>query len=182
VIEVTHAGAAARIALRLVLERRLQLGGRLVALRLPEHLQAMAVRVVEAVRRAVTDVAVEPRPVDAGLLQRVYPPSERLGAVCPVREVPEAGLGRGRQLERGPLVVAESAQIDGVAALGRHLHAEELAEVGEALVRLRRQQLDVREVREVANRLRHPNASRGLTTGSRGDLRGGGRPAGSRAP
>ena len=70
-----------------------------------------------------------------------------------IRDVADAGLRRGGQLQRRKLVVAEAAQVDRVAALAGHLHAEDLAEVREALVGLRCQQLDVREVREVANGL-----------------------------
>jgi hypothetical protein len=46
--------------------------------------------------------------------------------------------------------------------LAGDLHAEDLAEVVEALVRLRCQQLDVREMREITDRLgqeRYPCAS-----------------------
>ena len=103
----------------------------------------------------MAEVAVEPRALDARRLERRDPALERLGAVRAVREVPDAGLRRRGQLQRRPLVVAEAAQVDRVAALAGDLHAEDLPEVDEALVGLRRQQLDVREVREVADRLRH---------------------------
>src|SRR3954453_20586534 len=72
-----------------------------------------------------------------------------------VGEVPDARLRRGGQLERRALVVTEAAQVERVSALARDLHAEELAEVEEALLRLGCEQLDVREMRDVANRLAH---------------------------
>src|SRR4029079_4477097 len=83
------------------------------------------------------------------------PPVERLGAHRAIGDVPDAGVGRLGQLDRRALVVAEAPEVDRVAALRAHLHAEELAEVAEALVGLRRQELDMREVREVADGLGH---------------------------
>ncbi len=154
-IEVAHADAAAGIAVRLVLQRGLDLRRRRVALRLVEELDPVTVGVEEAVRGAVAEVAVEPLPGDAAGLQRRDPPLQRLGAVGAVGEVPDARLRRRRELERRALVVAEAAQVDRVAALARDLHAEDLAEVEEALLRLRREQLDVREMRQVADRLGH---------------------------
>ena len=59
VVEVAHADAASRIPLRLVLQRRPELGRRDVALGLVEELEAVAVRIEEAVRGAVAEVAVE---------------------------------------------------------------------------------------------------------------------------
>ena len=83
------------------------------------------------------------------------PAPEGLDAVGAVRNVPDPRLlGRG-QLERRPLVVAEASQVHRVASLTGDLHAEDLPEVVEALVGLRRQQLDVREVREVTDGLCH---------------------------
>ena len=103
----------------------------------------------------MAEVAVEPGAGDSAGLEGRDPPLERLGGVRAVGQVPDARLRRGRQLERRALVVAEAAQVDRVAALARDLHAEDLAEVVEALVGLRREQLDVGEVREVADRLAH---------------------------
>ena len=141
--------------MRLVLQRGPQLRRRRVSLGLVEELDAVPVRIAEAVGRAVAEVAVEPVPVDPAGLERRDPARERLRAVGAVGEVADARLRGGGQLERRALVVAEPAQVDRVSVLARDLHAEELAEVVEALVRLRRQQLDVREMREVADGLGH---------------------------
>ena len=154
VVEVADADAAARVALRLVLQRRAKLGRRLVALGLVEELDAVAVGIEEAVGRGRgrgRRRATRPR--------RPPPRARRPGARAP------RGCACGRRGGRRPpardavsfsddaLVVAEAAQVDRVAALAGDLHAEDLAEVVEALVGLRRQQLDVREVREVADGL-----------------------------
>ena len=127
VVEVAHADAAPRVALRLVLERRPKLRRRLVALGLVEELEPVAVGIEEAVGGAVTEVAVEPLALDAGRLERGDPAlaaprgcaSGRRGARRP------ACVGRG-QLHRRPLVVAEAAQVHRVAALARDLHPEDL--------------------------------------------------------
>jgi hypothetical protein len=55
----------------------------------------VAVGVEEAVRGAVAEVAVEPRALDAGRLERGDAPRERLGAVRAVGEVPDARLRGG---------------------------------------------------------------------------------------
>ena len=155
VVEVADSDAAPRVALRLVLERRPKLRGRLVALGLVEELEPVAVGIEEAVGAAVAEVAVEPAALDSGRLERRDPALESLRAVRAVGQVPDPGLrGRG-QLQRRPLVVAEAAQVHRVSRSPGDLHAEDLPEVDEALVRPRRQQLDVREVREVTDRLRH---------------------------
>ena len=143
VVEVPDSDAAARVAVRLILERRLKLRWRVVALGLVEELVAMPVRIEEAVRGPVPEVAVEPRALDPAGLECRDPPLERLGAVRPVREVPDARPARSGELQRRALVVTEAPQVHRVAALARDLHAEDLPEVVEALVRLRRQQLDV---------------------------------------
>src|SRR4029077_7647240 len=154
-VEVANADAATGIAVRLVLGRRSQVRRRRVALRLVEQLEAVAVGVREPVRPAVTGVAVEPGALDSGSLQRRDTALERLRRVRAVGEMPHARLRRGGQLERRALVVAEAAQVERVSALARDLHAEKLAEVEEALLRLRREQLEVREMRDVADRLAH---------------------------
>ncbi len=161
-IEMADADTAARVALRLVLQRGAQLGRRLVALRFVEELEPMAVRIEKAVRGAVPDVAVGPLAVDSRRFERGDAARERLGAVRAVGDVPHSRLRSGGQLQRRTLVVAEAAQVDRVAALAGNLHAEDLSEVRQALVGPRRQQLDMREVREVADGLgqdRYPRVS-----------------------
>ena len=155
VIEVADADAAPRVAARLVLERGPQLRRSRVVLGLVEELDAVAVGVEEAVGAAMAEVAVDPVAGDASGIERCDPAGERLRAVRAIREVTDARLRRRGELERGALVVAEAAQVDRVALLAGDLHAEDLAEVEEALVRLRREQLDVREVSEVADRFGH---------------------------
>jgi hypothetical protein len=103
----------------------------------------------------VTEVAGEPLARDAGRLEGGDPARQRLGAVRAVREVPDTRLPRRRELQRRALVLAEAAQVNRVAVVTRDVHAEELAEVVEALLGSRRQELDVREVREVADGLAH---------------------------
>ena len=95
-VEMAHADAAAGVALRLVLQRRPQLGRSLVALRFVEELEAVAVGIEERVRGAVSDVALEPFAGDARRVERGDPPLERLDAVRAVREVPDARLRRSR--------------------------------------------------------------------------------------
>jgi hypothetical protein len=143
VVEVADSDAAGRVALRLILERRAKLGGRLIALGLVEELVAMAVGIEEAVGGTVTEIAVEPLALDAGRLECGDPALQRLGAVCAVGNVPDPGLLGSGQLQRGSLVVAEATQVDRVAALAGDLQPEDLPEVVEALVRLGRQEFDV---------------------------------------
>src|SRR4029077_14792683 len=113
--------------MRLVLQRGLDLGRRRVALRLVEELDPVTIGVLEAVRGAVPEVAVEPLPADAAGFQCRDSPPQRLGAVGAIGEVPDARLRRRRELERGPLIVTEAAQVDRIPCLTRDLHTEDLA-------------------------------------------------------
>ena len=89
-VEMTNANAAARVALRLVLERGPKLGRRDVALRLEEELEAVPVGIAEGVRGTVAEVAVRPLAGNAGCLERVDAPRERLGAVRAVGDVADS--------------------------------------------------------------------------------------------
>ena len=69
-VEPLDGDAAADVALRLVLQRGAQVLGRDVALGLVVELEDVAVRVGEAVRGAVPDVAVDPALAEPGRLDR----------------------------------------------------------------------------------------------------------------
>ena len=90
VVEPLDAGAAAGVALRLVAPRRLQVLGGDVALGLVVELETVAVGVLEAVGRPVSDVPVDPAAAEARLLDRRDAALERLGAPGAQREVAEA--------------------------------------------------------------------------------------------
>ena len=97
----------------------------------------------------MAQVAVGPADAEPGLLEDGGAPLERLRARRPEGEMAHArGLGRG-ELERVMLVVVPAAEVDGVAAAAALREAHDVDEEVEALLRFRRQQLDVRQVREV---------------------------------
>ncbi len=152
VVDPPHVHAARRIALGLVLQRGAAIGGRVVPLRLPVELEDMAVRVAEAPGRAVAEVAVDADDVAALGPQRGEAALERGGAARAEGGVPEARGGRGGELQRVPLVVVPAAQKDAVTLRAAHRHAHHVAEEGEALLRLRRQQLDMAEMGQVHDR------------------------------
>ena len=115
VVEPLHRRAASDVALRLVPPRRPQMLGRLVPLGLVEELEDVPVGIGEAVRRAVTDVAVDPPRPEPGRLDRGDAPLERLGAPRAQRDVAEPGLRRLRELQAVAQVVAPAAQVDRLA-------------------------------------------------------------------
>src|SRR4029077_12677314 len=127
--EMPDANTATGIALRLVLQRGAELGRRHVALGLVEELEAVTVGIEKAVGATVTEVALVPAARRAARLERDNATVECRGAVRAVGEVADAGLGRVRQLQRRPLVVAEAAQVDRIPFFARYLHAEEVAKV-----------------------------------------------------
>ena len=74
---------------------------------------------------------------------------QRLGARGAVGEMAHAGdLGRG-ELQRVMLVVVPAAQVDRVALPAAFGHAEDVDEEAQALLGLRRQKLDMRQVRQI---------------------------------
>ena len=77
---------------------------------------------------------------------------QRLRAARAERHVPHARGLRGRQLQRMALVIVPAAQIDRVALAAALGHAHDVDEEVQALVRLRRQQLDVAEMGEIEDR------------------------------
>ena len=78
VVEALDRGAAGRVALRLVAQRRLEVRRRHVAIGLPQHLHDVAVGVVEAVGAAVAVVAVDPADAETGGLDRLDAAGERV--------------------------------------------------------------------------------------------------------
>jgi hypothetical protein len=95
------------------------------------------------------EVAVRPSLALAGLLDDGGPPLERFRARRAPRDVAHARHFRRRQLQRVMFVIVPSAQKDGVAAAAALGHPHDVDEEMEAFLRLRRQQLDVREVGEI---------------------------------
>ena len=111
----------------------------------------MAVGVAEAVRRPVAVVAVGPAVAEPRRLDRGDPPLQRLGV--PARSAiwpsPSAASVSFSALA---LVVAPAAQVHRLARARLDLHAQHVDEERQALGGLRRQQLDVADVGEVATR------------------------------
>ena len=117
VVEPAHIAAARRKALRLVLQRWLLVGRRLVPLGLVVKLDHVAVRILAHEGLAVAEIAVGPADVEARALQRRGAPLQRLRRARAIGDMAHARRLRRRQLERIALVVVPAAQIDGVALL-----------------------------------------------------------------
>src|SRR5450631_2277923 len=98
-VDAPHIAAARRIALRLVLQRGLELGRRLVPLGLVIELDLVPVRVLAHEALAVAEIAVGPADVEAGTLQRGGASFQRLRRAGAERHVAEAGCLRGGKLE-----------------------------------------------------------------------------------
>jgi hypothetical protein len=164
VVQPLHGGAAADVALGLVLQRRPQLFGRAVLLGLEVELERVAVGVGEAVGGAVAEVAVDPALAATGRLDRAHPPLQSLGAPGAHGHVAQAGALRLGQLEAVALIVAPAAQEHGLPLARLDLHPEHLLEEAQALVRLGREQLGVADVGDVVDhcpstRARRPSRS-----------------------
>ena len=152
VVDAARVDAARRIGLRLVLERRLELGRRLVPFGLVIDLEPVAVRILEHEGLAVAEVAVGPADVEAGALERGGAPLQRLRRARAEGGVAEAGgLGRG-ELERIALVVVPAAQIDAVALLAALRHAHHVDEEAAALLEFGREHFDMAEMGDVVDR------------------------------
>jgi hypothetical protein len=82
---------------------------------------------------------------------------QSLGTRCAEREVPHAGRFRRGQLERVVLVVVPAAQVDGLPATAALGHAHHVDEEVQALVRLRREQFEVRTYKRLLD-IVQPNA------------------------
>src|SRR4029079_1354326 len=129
-----------------------------VALGLVEELERVPVRIGEAVRTAVPDVAVGPARPETRRLDRGDPPYERLRAPGTGADVPDSGLRRLGELQAVAEVVAPAAQVDRATVAGLLLHPEHLDEEAQALLRLRRQELGVCDVRDLVEVLGHAGA------------------------
>ena len=149
VIEPAHVAAARRETLRLVLERRLLIGRRVVPFGVVIKLDHVPVGVLADEGLAVAEVAVAPADVEAGAFQRGGAPLQRLGRARAIGDMRHAVGFRGGELERIALVVVVAAQIDAVAFLAALGHAHHVDEKARALVEARRQQFEVPEMGDV---------------------------------
>ena len=146
-------GAAVDVALRHVLQPGAQVLGRHVAILLVEELEAVAVGIAEPVGGAVPVVALVPADAETGASIAATRRSSAAGLQARIAGVPEAGqLGLG-QLEAVALVLAPPAQEHRLALAVLDLHAEQLDEELQAVLRERREQLGVGDVGEVVGRL-----------------------------
>jgi len=159
VVEPLDGGTSPHVPLGLVPPRRLQVLGRHVALRFVVELEHMAVRIGEAVRGPVTDIAVDPARAEPRLLDGGDPPLERLRAASAQGHVAETGLRRFRQLQAIAEIVAPAAQVDRPALPRLLLHAEHVDEEAQALVRSRGQELRVPDPGDVVQRFGHDSTS-----------------------
>jgi hypothetical protein len=148
-VRAPHVHAFRGVPHRQVLERRAQVVRCDVLLLLVVDLHEVAVGITEAIAPAAAEVAVDPAQPEPGRLDRGDAPRERLGAHRAPGDAPHAGLRGGGQLERARRVIAVAAQVGRLPGDVHDLHAEHVPEVPEAPVQLRRQQLDVAEVRDV---------------------------------
>ena len=153
-IEPADIDAARRKALRLIFQRGLEFGRRLVPFGLVIEFDDMAVGIAAAKRRTVPEIAIGPADLESGSLQRGDAPLQRLRASRPQRHVLHPGGLRRRQLERIALVIVPAAQIDRLALAAADGHAHHVDKEFQALVRLRRQQFHVAEMGEIENRFR----------------------------
>ena len=116
------------VSLRLVAPRRPQMVGGLVALGLVEELEDVAVRIGEAIGRAVADVAVGPALAEPRPLERRHAAVERLRAPGAKRDVPETGLRRLGELQAVAEVVAPAPQEDRLPVARLLLHSQHVDE------------------------------------------------------
>ncbi|MGX1292226.1 hypothetical protein AB7M75_002134 [Bradyrhizobium ottawaense] len=151
-IEAADIDAARGEALRLVLQRRLQLGRCLIPFGLVIELDDVAVGVAAAEGRPLPHVAVDPADIEAGALQRGDAALQRLLAARAQRHVLHARGLRRRQLERIALVIVPAAQVNRLALLAADGHAHDVNEEFQALIGLGRQQLHMAEMSQIEDR------------------------------
>ena len=97
----------------------------------------------------MAEIAFRPPRAEAGGVDDRGAPFERFRARGAKRDVAHAGHFRRGELERVVFVIVPGAQVHRIAAAAALRHAQDVDEKPEAVVRPRRQQLDVREVGEV---------------------------------
>ncbi len=151
-VEPAHVDAAGREALGLVLQCRFERGRGRVPLGLVEKLHPVIVRRARDEGLALAEIALGPADAEARGLDRLDAPLERLRAPGAEREMPHARLLRRRELQRVVQVIVVGAQINRVALARGLLHADHLDEEPQALVGLRRQHFDMRQMRDVVDR------------------------------
>jgi hypothetical protein len=149
VVDAPHPDAVAGDLHGQVLERGTQVIGRAVFRLLVIDLHQVAVRVVETVGRSAADVAFLPADPQARGRDRLDAPLQRLGRRGTPGDASDAGVLRFGELERREGVIAVGAQVDRHAAVVNDLHAENIAKVPEGPGRIRREQLDAAQMRDV---------------------------------
>ena len=141
--------AARRKTHRLVLQRRLEVGRRLVPLRLPVQLHVVAIWRPELVRRSVTEVTIAPAFAESHFFNHRDPSLQRFRPSRAERHVPHFGKLAGGQLQGVELVVVPAAQVHRLALTAALGHAHAVDEEVQTLLRFRCEQLHVPEVCQV---------------------------------
>ena len=152
VVEPLHGGAAPDVALR---GCAAGVGAPAVALG-PRRARRRGRPVGEPVRAPVADVAVDPAETAPGRPIAAAPGAPPGSTCC---HVPEAGLLRLGELQAVAQVVAPAAQEHRLTVARLLLHPEDVDEEAQALVRPRRQELCVADVRHVVQLLGHRSTS-----------------------
>src|SRR5262249_32892099 len=129
--------------------------------RLVEQLEQMSIRAVEQVGRPVPALPIDPA---TGIAKLLNAPLERGRAGAAEGGVSKAGGRRLGEGERGALIVPIAWPLDGLALLADDLEAQYVGEEALALLWVRGEQLDVREVGDVVDWL--VDLDHGYTPGS----------------
>src|SRR4029079_12652454 len=154
VVDAPHVDAASRKLLRLVLERGPQFARWFVPFGAVVDLESVAVRILEDERLSVAEIPIRPSDVKARTLERSSAAFECLRGAGPERGMAETGRLCVRQLERIALIVVPAAQIDAAVFFSALRHPHYVDEKSAAVLEFRRQQLDMAEVCNVADRFR----------------------------
>lgn len=163
VVDAPHVDAAACVAHRQVLQRRLERRRRAVRLLAVVDLHQVAVRVMEAEARAAAVVAIGPAEAQVLRLDRLHAPLQGGWARCAPGDAADAGLRRRGQLEGAGGVVAVTTQPGRAAALVHQLQPQYVDEIAQALVEPGGLQFHRAQVGDVVDRLvlgRHGSSAR----------------------